>query len=129
AAAGVPAGPERGRQPEPGIEEDEAGRQCGGAQPRAVQALIADLAAAQLRAAPDAATLADVVDHPRVRQAGDLPAQRPGAPAPVDLLAVHEVAAVEQADLAHRHAGEHHAGPFAPTDFRAQAVLLPRTAQ
>src|SRR5437899_11646179 len=99
-AVGAPAGADGVRQPEAGVDEDQRGRQRSGAEPRAVQALVADLAAAQLRPAADAAALPDVVHHPGLRQAGDLPAKLAGPVAPVDFLVVHEIAGVERADLA-----------------------------
>src|SRR5438270_915845 len=61
---GVPAGSDGVRQPEPGVDEHQRGGQGAGRQPRAMQPLVADLAAAQLRPAADAAALSDQVHDP-----------------------------------------------------------------
>src|SRR5438094_2556780 len=126
---GAPAHADGGGNPEASIDQDQHGRQRSGAEPRAVQPLIADLAAAQLRAAANAAALPDEMHDAGGRETGDLPAQLSGAVAPVDLFVVHEVAGIESAHFTDRDGREHHAGALDPVHFRARVVMHAGPAQ
>src|SRR5207237_10527149 len=119
---GVPPHADGGGKPEAGIDHDQHGRQRAGAEPRAVQPLIADLAAAQLRAAANAAALPTEMHYAGGRETGDLPAQLSGAVAPVDPFVAHEVAGIESAHFTDRDGREHHPGALDPVHFPSAVV-------
>src|SRR5439155_23072141 len=137
ALAPLPAGELAAAQAAPGderlFENAQSGEELRRPHERRalVPAIVAQPAAVQFdehRAGLLAGAPAAVVDDLGGRQAGDLPAGGAHPPAPVDLLAVHEVPLVERAGRLHRGAARDQAGAEREVDREGAVARGARVA-